>query len=66
MDKIEEIHNSLLNGQRRQLVEQIKEYGLYDFFADYQIYLLDTYETRQAQFEYFSDVTISFFRIENR
>ena len=64
--EIETIHNSLINGQRRQMAAQIKEYGLYDFWSDYQIYLLDTYETRQSQFEYFSDAVISYHRIENR
>jgi hypothetical protein len=41
--KIETIHESLVNGQRRQMVEQIKEYGLYDFFSDYRDYLKDLY-----------------------
>jgi hypothetical protein len=30
-------HNSLVNGQRTQMVGIIKEYGVYEFFyADYQ------------------------------
>jgi len=32
---IETIHESLVNGNRAQMVNQIDEYGLYDFWADY-------------------------------
>jgi len=38
-DKIEEIHNSLVNGQRKQMVTQIDAYGLYDFWSDYANFL---------------------------
>lgn len=61
---IEQIHESLINGQRQQMVEQINEYGLIDFFADYKNYLKDT-EDGQSLY-YFQDVTISYFRIMNR
>ena len=33
------IHESLVNGQRRQMANQIDEYGLYDFWEDYLRYL---------------------------
>jgi hypothetical protein len=62
--KIETIHESLVNGQRRQMVEQIKEYGLYDFFSDYRDYLKDLYV--DGGFGYFIDATISYHRITNR
>jgi hypothetical protein len=62
--KIETIHESLVNGQRRQMVEQIKEYGLYDFFSDYRDYLKDLYAG--GGFDYFADATISYHRITNR
>jgi hypothetical protein len=66
--KIETIHESLVNGQRRQMVEQIKEYGLYDFFSDYRDYLKDLYFNSfvDGGFDYFADATISYHRITNR
>ena len=62
---IEKIHNSLVNGQRRQMVEQIKEYGLYDFWPDYAHYLTTLYDVNEC-FGYFTDATISYHRIKNR
>ena len=64
-DKLEIIHESLINGQRKQMVNQIDEYGLYDFWEDYQHFLYKSYATKTA-FDYFSDATISYFRIKNR
>ena len=64
--KLQEIHNSLINGQRRQMVDQINEYGLYDFFADYVNYIEDTYCTIHAKYSYFTDCVISYNRITNR
>lgn len=62
--KLATIHESLLNGQRRQMVKQINtHYILYDFFAKYLSYLKDCgYDDSQA-LEYFSDVVISYHRI---
>ena len=65
-EQIEIIHNSLVNGQRQQVVKQIKEYGLYDFWADYVIYLNNFYKDIQSQYDYFADAVISYHRITNR
>ena len=59
-------HNSLVNGQRTQMVGIIKEYGVYEFFEDYRNYLLMEFETIELQFKYFTDATISFMQITNR
>ena len=64
--KISEIHESLVNGQRRQMVEQINEYGNYDFWKDYSNYLKSTYEEIDACYQYFEDATISYNRITGR
>ena len=61
--ELTEIHESQLNGQRKQMVKQINEYGLYDFFADYHEYLFDTYVSDKARYEYFADLVISYHRI---
>ena len=62
--RISKIHDSLVNGQRRQMVDQIDEYGLYDFFEDYREYLNDT--EQGMAFHYFQDAVISYHRIKNR
>jgi len=63
---IEEIHNSLVNGQRKQMVKQIDEYGLYDIWFDYGKYLMGLYTEPDAWFEYYSDAVQSYHRIKNR
>ena len=65
-EKIIEIHESLVNGQRRQMVNQIDEYGLYDFWKDYLEYLYQRYVQETVVFGYFYDAVISYHRIKNR
>ena len=62
---IETIHNSLVNGQKKQMVSQIDEYGLYEFWADYKNYVTSLYDLLPA-WQAFTDATISYFRIKNR
>lgn len=38
-----EIHESNINGQLRQVADQIEEYGVYDFFHEYDKYLEEAY-----------------------
>lgn len=64
MYTIEDIHNSLLNGQRKQMVKQIDAYGLYDFWSDYKDYL-NSFGLNYS-LEHFTDATVSYFRITNR
>ena len=64
LSAMEEIHMSLVNGQRRQMVEQIDEYGVYDFWADYKNYLKGLYFDKGL--EYFADAVISYHHIKNR
>ena len=59
---IEEIHESLVNGQRKQMVSQIDEYGVYDFWSNYRDFLRDSVLST----DYFIEVTVSYFRIKNR
>jgi len=62
---IKEIHESLVNGQRKQMVEQIDVYGVYGFWADYKTYLGDLYKS-DGQWDYFTDAVISYHHIKNR
>lgn len=59
---IQTIYDSLINGQRRQMVDQILEYGLYDFWGDYKMFLSEfCYD--EIAYEQFTDVVISYFKI---
>ena len=64
--KIQEIHESLVNGQRQQMAEQIDKYGLYDVWLEYERYLQEIYEDPGIQFGYFADAVKSYHRIKNR
>lgn len=63
---LEIIHESLINGQRKQMAKQIDEYGLYDFFEDYSTYLNNLYEQCGSKYNYFLDCVVSYHRIKNR
>ena len=63
---IQNIHENLINGNRRDCVKQIKKYGLYDFWSDYRSYLENQYDSDTIRLGYFQDMTISYFRITNR
>ena len=65
IDPIEAIHDSLVNGNRRQMVGQINEYGLYDFWSDYKHMLITLYDD-SGVLSYFSDAVISYHRITSR
>jgi len=67
MKKIQPIHNSLINRQGRQMVEQINEYGLYDFWHDYKEYLIMRYvDGDKAIRDYFPEAVIRYHRITTR
>jgi predicted transcriptional regulator YheO len=64
--RLNAIHESLVNGQRKQMVEQIDIYGVYDFWKDYTNYLAELYYSKSVVYDYFSDAVISYFRIKGR
>ena len=57
------VHESLVNGQRVQMVNQINQYGLYDFWTDYKTFLFEFYVELSVRHEYFTDAVISYHRI---
>ncbi|MCK5307116.1 MAG: hypothetical protein KAJ73_00760 [Zetaproteobacteria bacterium] len=65
---IETIFESLVNGQRKQMVEQIDEMGADVAFQALKEYLDNHYgdEPPITAYRYFSDATISYFRIKAR
>lgn len=60
---IEQIHDSLINGQKKQMVEQINEYGV-EFWKDYRDYLTNLYYEGTSKFLYFSQCVISYHTIK--
>jgi hypothetical protein len=65
LEKIEQIHESLFNGQSKQAVEQMKEYGMYDFFDDYGMWLEDIANC-EDELAYFQTAVNVFMRLEYR
>ena len=63
---INTIHESLVNGQRRQMADQIDEYGLYDFWADYRDFLNEMFLSHSDGFKWMSDAVVSYHRIRSR
>lgn len=62
---IEKIHSYLQNEECRKCVELIKEYGQYDFFADYATFLEENYPL-ETRYSYLKNLTTSFMVITNR
>lgn len=55
----------MINGQRKQAVKQMDDYGMYDFFDDYAGFLYQLYAL-EAAFSYLRDAASSYHRIKNR
>lgn len=67
-ERLQEVHASLINGNRRQMVEQINaNFILYDFWDMYLDFLRDAcgYDSSIALI-HFSDAVISYHRIKPR
>jgi len=64
MTTIEDIHESLINGQRKQMTAQIDEYGS-DFWADFADHLDETGPDNEWNFAAFKDAVISYHRIKD-
>lgn len=65
-DRIREIHESIVNGQRRQAVEQIDEYGVADFSCDYLDWLREGDDNDARVLAQFADAVKSYHRIKAR
>lgn len=59
------IHSCMISENRREAVEMITKYGLYDFFSDYAKFLR-VYFSQEEQYNFFLDITTSYMRITNR
>ncbi len=59
------IHSCMISGNRREAVDLITKYGMYDFFSDYAKFLRASFP-QEEQYNFFLDITTSFMRITNR
>lgn len=67
LQQITEIHQSMVNGQIKQAVEQMQSYSsMYEFLVDYDIFLVNNYINQSEIKEYILKATKSYFRITNR
>lgn len=65
--KLIAIHESLINGQRRQMVDQINaHFIMYDFWKKYLEFLDDCGYNKENILDYFSDAVISYHRLTGR
>ena len=60
--KIEEIYTSYVNGQKRQMVNQIKAYGQAKFFVDFYEWL-EIFDWRNPK-EMYAAIVYNFFLIK--
>jgi len=65
-EAVMEIHESLVNGQRQQMVELIDLYGVGDFWVDYDQFLGETSESLSEMMMWFTDAVIFYHKIKNR
>ena len=64
INSISDIHESMVNGQRKQAVDQIRQYSG-DFWQDYYEYLLDIHPCNAVkQYMYYRDITITYLKLK--
>ena len=64
---LENIHQSMIDGQRKQAVELIDEHFImYDFWDEYRRFLNDFLFPDNERYQYYTDMVISYHRIKNR
>ena len=66
MPTLSEIHHSFINDNFGQMAKQINEYGLSDFWADYNEFIRDYYDLPINALNTLADVIINYHRITNR
>ncbi len=63
-EQLATIHDSFINGQKKQMTEQIDEYGEL-FWSDYETYLTGIYLSVEEMFSDFVNLTVAYFAIKN-
>ena len=64
---LEDIYSYQVEGTPEQAVEFIQIYGVCDFWSDYKKYLIEKHpDDTEAQFSYFTQMTITYFTEINK
>jgi hypothetical protein len=63
---MESIIDSLENGQGRQMVQQIDDYGLYDFWNDIELHLAQRMSTAKQVYGMIVEMVQKYHRIKYR
>ena len=63
-EKMEYIHNLIVNGQTQEMIKEIKEWGDSTFFEDYRYYLGGFLILPSAILDYFSKVVILYHKLK--
>ena len=61
---MQEIHNSYLNGQFKQMAKQIQRYGVYDFWEDYVEFAREHNPTNKQAFDNYTRVNVIYNRLK--
>ncbi len=62
-EKMVYIHNLLVNGQKKEMVKEIDEWGD-TFWEDYRYHLEALYMMPSSQYEYFANAVVSYHKIK--
>ena len=63
-ERIQEIITSYQNGQKEQMVDQIKEYGEIVFFEDLRFWIDDIVDFPSEKYKLFSNITLAYLRLK--
>jgi hypothetical protein len=66
LEQIEQIHESFINGQNRQAIEQAINYGFYDFWEDYSKHLENLYTNVESRYKYLENAILIYSRLKFR
>ena len=61
---MQEIHNSYLNGQYKQMVKQIQKYGVCDFWEAYVDFAREHNPTNKQAYDNYTKVNVIFNRLK--
>jgi hypothetical protein len=64
--QINEIHEQMINGNRKNAVKLMQAYSMYDFFNDYANFLSAIYNDKETEYSFFQDAANSYLRITNK
>ncbi len=64
--QIRNIYDNYLNGNLRECINLINEYGEYEFYSDFRNFLLNLFVNSGNAYMIFSEFVVSIMRVKNR